>query len=73
MKVAAYVLVGALAGFLIAIASVYLLGVTVEAIGIRLYYSEADQQRNFNVAFAFVIGCALLGGWMGYRRHRIAR
>lgn len=41
-------------------AFIYVLGYLIEQLGISLYESEADQQRNFNVVIASWIVIAML-------------
>jgi hypothetical protein len=37
---------------------------------IRLYGSEAEQQRNFNLFLLTWLGLAVVGIWLGWRRGR---
>lgn len=55
MKKVALFFVGAVVGFILCFAILYLSGMAIEYFGIRLYASEADQQRNLN-AFLIVSG-----------------
>jgi uncharacterized membrane protein YedE/YeeE len=61
MKVAAYSIFGALIGLCATAASVYFAGLVVDALGFTLFHSEADQQRNFNIALIFVVVFTGLG------------
>jgi hypothetical protein len=74
MKVASYVMLGAVAGFAATLACAYLFGFVAQAFGLQLYHSEADQQRNFNIVLAIALVFFLLGGRFGYkagkRRHQ---
>lgn len=67
MRPVAFVLVGAIIGLFGMVASLYLVGVLVESLGLIMYRSEADQQRNFNIAMIAVMSAACVGGWLGYR------
>lgn len=67
MRSALFTALGCLAGILLAAVLVYLSGMAVEALGIKIYDSEFDQQRNFNLALAFTLVVAVLGAWLGYR------
>jgi hypothetical protein len=49
VKKVSFFLIGAVLGFLVCLTAVYFSGVVLEHFGIRLYASEADQQRNLNV------------------------
>jgi H+/Cl- antiporter ClcA len=73
MKAAAYSVLGALIGLCVTAAFVYFAGLVVDALGVTLYHSEADQQRNFNVALVIVAVSAVLGAWLGYRRAKKPR
>ena len=67
MRSALFTVLGCLAGIFLAAVLVYLSGMAVEALGIKTYDSEFDQQRNFNLALAFTLVVAVLGAWLGYR------
>lgn len=66
MKPLAYIFLGALAGLAGIVLSIYVFSMLVHASGVVLYRSEADQQRNFNVALLLTVGFTLVGGWVGY-------
>jgi hypothetical protein len=68
VKKVALFLTGALAGFSLCFAAVYLSGMLVEYLGWVLYKSEADQQRNFNIVMTLLAVAALFGGWLCVRR-----
>jgi hypothetical protein len=68
MKIVGYVFIGTLVGLCAGAAGIYLAGLLLEALGIALYHSEADQQRNFNAALIGVVVITGLGGFLGYRR-----
>ena len=70
MRPAAFTIAGGLVGAIGAVVLIYLLGALLQGAGLQLYASEADQQRNFNLALMFTGGLAALGGWLGYRRGR---
>jgi hypothetical protein len=55
---------------------VYVCGLVLAELGIRLYHSEADQQRNFNIVVTVSVIAAIVGGWLGYHlgnKRRAAR
>jgi hypothetical protein len=68
MKTIVFTLAGAVAGVLVAAFAVYLFGASLQTLGLQLYGSEADQQRNFNIAMLLAAASAVIGGWLGYRR-----
>ena len=53
---------GALVTTLACFAVFYLSGVVLDVVGINLYASEADQQRNFNVFLVASAVCGIVGG-----------
>ena len=67
MKKISFALLGALAGCLLVGAALFLSGAVLQWMDIRLFASEADQQRNFNVALSIAAVCGVVGGWLGYR------
>ena len=56
-------------GFVVAIALVYLSGLFAMELGIVLYESESDQQRNFNIAVAFTFLFAVFSGIFGSKKY----
>lgn len=65
-RVASFLLsfaLGALLGLIGCAATLYLSGMLFDAFGIRLYESEYEQQRNFNV---FLLVSAVVAGVSGY-------
>lgn len=67
MRSALFTVLGCLAGIILAAVLVYLSGIAVDALGIKTYDSESDQQRNFNLALVFTLVVGVLGAWLGYR------
>ena len=61
------VVVGGVCGILLAVGALLLLSFLLQATSTQLYESEADQQRNFNVAILFVLAMGAAGGWVGLR------
>lgn len=55
---------GALVAMLACFAIFYLSGVVLDGVGIDLYASEADQQRNFNMFLATSAVCGIVGGFL---------
>jgi len=67
MKRLLYTVIGGLAASALFLGVAFLSGYLLEAGGIRLYDSEFDQQRNFNI---FLLGWLLFGAvgiWIGWR------
>ena len=56
-------ILGFVVGVIIAFAITYAFGLSLEALGISLYDSESDQQRNFNI---YVIFSLLVAAIVGY-------
>ncbi len=54
---------GFIIGAIIALLVTYAFGYVMEAMQIRLYDSEADQQRNFNIFIAFTLLTAVAVGY----------
>lgn len=52
MKKLLWFIVGSVSASAVFFLLIYALGMGAESIGIRLYESEADQQRNFNLVMA---------------------
>jgi hypothetical protein len=67
MKRLAFAILGALAGSVVAclllLAGSHLLSLA----GLRLYDSESDQQRNFNLFLLAWLVLAITGAWLGWR------
>lgn len=67
MKRLAFAVLGALAGSVVAclllLAGSHLLSLA----GLRLYWSESDQQRNFNLFLLAWLVFAITGAWLGWR------
>lgn len=59
MKKVTFFLMGAIVGIAVCFAVLYLSGALSEILGIKLYESEADQQRNFNI-FLIVSAISML-------------
>ena len=55
---------GFIIGAIIAFFIVYAFGYVMEAMQVRLYASEADQQRNFNIFIAFTLLVAIACGYI---------
>lgn len=53
-------IIGAIMAFFI----VYIFGYAMEMMQVRLYDSEADQQRNFNIYIAFTLIVAIACGYV---------
>ena len=67
MRKISFTLLGAIVGCLLLFGAVYLSGVVMQEMGMRLYDSEADQQRNFNIVMSAAAAFSVFGGWLGYR------
>lgn len=61
--------VGALIGVAVCWALVFLSGLVFEYLGVRLYESEAQQQRNFNVVLLFSAIAFLAGGVVAMKKY----
>lgn len=70
MRAFAFAAVGGLIGILLAAALIFLLSFGLGSLGVQLYASESDQQRNFNLAHGFSVAVALLCAWLGFRLGR---
>ena len=66
-KTITFALLGALLGSALIWGFVYLSGLVLEEIGVQLYHSESDQQRNLNIVIAIWMIFAIVGGWLGYK------
>ena len=69
MRKAGFFLLGAVVGLVICFMVVYLSGVVLEYLGIRLYESEADQQRNFNVFLLVSAIASTIGGLLVAKKY----
>ncbi|MCX7112775.1 MAG: hypothetical protein NTX45_22170 [Proteobacteria bacterium] len=67
MKRLFYALIGVLAGSALSWGIIFFLGYALEAVGIHLYQSEFDQQRNFNIFIISWLLSVIVGGWLGWR------
>jgi hypothetical protein len=70
MRAAVFTAFGCALLSLMAAGLLVLVGLILQAWDLQLYGSEADQQRNFNLAMLFVAAAGMLGGWYGYRRSK---
>jgi hypothetical protein len=78
MRTLAHISLGAMIGVAWSVFCICAFGLVIDALGMPLYRSEADQQQNFNVALLFTVAFALAGGWLGHlvarrRRHDATR
>jgi len=62
MKKSIVFLFGALIGLILCFALFYTSGIIFENLGIRLYESESEQQRNFNIFLGASLIFALVAG-----------
>lgn len=62
MKKAAFFLIGVVVGLVSCFFIIYLSGVLLEYLGIQLYESEVDQQRNFNMFLVISAIASIVGG-----------
>ncbi|HEY9100258.1 MAG TPA: hypothetical protein VIN38_15430 [Thiobacillus sp.] len=69
IKKLALFLIGSLAGAAVCWALVYLSGMLFEYLGIGLYESEAEQQRNFNVVLLLSAVAFLIGGVLATKKY----
>jgi len=70
IKVGAKFIIGFVLGSLALFALVYTAGFVLNAVGIMLFDSEDDQQRNFNIIVILWLVVALPSGWFATRRGR---
>jgi len=68
MRKVVFFVVGAVIGILVCFAALYVSGSVFESFGIRLYESEADQQRNFNLFLVASVISGLAGGYFFARK-----
>ncbi len=64
MRKIVFFCLGAAIGSVLCFATVYLSGALFEHLGIQLYESEFDQQRNLNIAFIFIAISSFIGGYI---------
>lgn len=62
-----YFAAGSVFGAVLGFAFVYVIGHILAGIGIVMYATEADQQRNFNIVLLFSVVVALACGWLSVR------
>jgi len=67
MRKISFTLIGAILGCLLVAGIVFASGAILQSMDLRLYDSEADQQRNFNIVMTAAAAFCALGGWIGYR------
>ena len=67
MKQAGFALPGVITATALVWGGVFAAGSALEALGLRLYQSEADQQRNFNLVLLAWVLVTILCGWLGWR------
>lgn len=63
-------IIGFLVGSLIVFSFTYLFGYIVGEMGIKLYESESDQQRNFNVVFVLWLAISIIFGYFATKMRR---
>jgi hypothetical protein len=63
MKKITYFIIGAFIGIVVCVAALYVSGLILESLGIQLYESESDQQRNFNIFLVLSSISALASGY----------
>jgi hypothetical protein len=68
MKRATFFVRGAIIGAVVCFLLLYVTGSALEYFGIRLYDSELDQQRNFNIFLAVSAVSAIISGYLFARR-----
>lgn len=64
IKIISKFLGGFIIGAIMAYFITYLFGYVMEMMQVRLYDSEADQQRNFNIYIAFTLFVAIVCGYI---------
>ena len=69
MKKVFFFIVFFILGFTVTLGCIYLFGVLASKFGVVLYESEYDQQRNFNIAFAFTFLCSFISGVVGVKKY----
>jgi len=68
MKKITFFLIGTITGFVLCFIALYLSGIALEYFSIRLYDSESDQQRNFNIALTLSTILSLISGLFFLKR-----
>jgi hypothetical protein len=68
MKKAAIFVFGAVIGAVVCFLLLYVTGSALEYFGIRLYESESDQQRNFNIFLVASAVSAIASGYFFARK-----
>lgn len=63
MKKVIFFLIGSIVGIVVCFAVLYVSGSIFESLGIQLYESESDQQRNFNIFLIASVISALISGY----------
>ena len=63
MKKATFFVIGAIVGVVVCFLLLYVTGSVLENFGIRLYESESDQQRNFNIFLVASAVSAIVSGY----------
>ena len=63
MKKATFFVIGAIVGVVVCFLLLYVTGSVLEHFGIRLYESESDQQRNFNIFLVASAVSAIVSGY----------
>lgn len=63
-------IIGFFVGSLIVFSSTYLFGYIVGEMGIRLYESESEQQRNFNIVFVIWLITSIIFGYFATKMRR---
>ncbi len=67
MKKVLYFLLGAIVGILVSFCLAYVSGYVFENMGLILYGSESDQQRNFNIFIVISLVLSLVFGWLSVK------
>ena len=67
MKRAGFALLGGIIATALVWGGLFATGSALEALSLRLYESEADQQRNFNLVLLAWVLVTILCGWLGWR------
>lgn len=68
MKKIIWFILAFIAASLIFFTVVYVVGLTAESWGMRLYDSEADQQRNFNIVMSLWLFLSVVAGVVAARK-----
>jgi uncharacterized membrane protein len=67
MKKFLFFLAGAVVGILVSFCLAYASGYILENMGVMLYESESDQQRNFNIFIVLSLVVSLIFGWLSVK------